>query len=200
MLGRFLKNIKLKNKLLAILISALLLVFVGTMLFSFIPYQAYDEQLYAASVQTLSLFAGDVENRLDDYVDLSYQMLSDDVIQSNLTIMRKHDMRTEAWRTASNSLVDHLVSYSNTIENVVCFRVRSVQGMDYNHSRGRSALTADDLSALEQTAREAEGSAVWVTLPEPTSRIILVRDIREVDGLSFASLAKAGIKSGGEKQ
>lgn len=189
MLRKMIRNIKMKYKLLSILITALLIVFIGTQLSAFLPYQAYDEQLYTASVQTLSLFSGDLEGKLDDYADLSFQLLSDDVVQSCLTAMRKSDMLTEDWRLASNALTDHLVSYSNTIDNVVCFRLKTFQGTNYAYARGMSALTAEALSALEQIARDAGGSPVWVTLPSPASRIILVRDIREVEGLTFNSLA-----------
>lgn len=184
------RNIKIKYKLLSILIVALLVVFVGTQLSTALPYQAYDEQLYMANVQTLSLFSGNLEGKLDNYADLSFQLLSDDVVQSTLTTMRKSDVRTEEWRRASNEMTNHLVSYSNTLDkHVVCFRLKTLQGTNYAYARGLSALTADRLTALEQLARSAGGSPVWFTIPAPTSRIILVRDIREVEGLTFHSLA-----------
>ena len=189
MLWKMIKNMKIKHKLLIVLLAALLAVFAGMLFSSFLPYRAYDEQLYKTSVQMLSLFSAELEGELDDYEDLSYRLLSDDVIQNSLTIMRKSDVRSEEWRLASNSLSDHIVSYANTIDHAICFRVKTFQGTNYAHSRGLSALTAEDLTTLEKIARNAKGSVVWVTLPSPASRIILVRDIRETDSLTLRSLA-----------
>lgn len=189
MLWEMIKNIKIKYKILMVLAVALTAVFLGTLCSSFLPYRAYDDQLYKSGVQTLSLFSDGLEAELNHYVDLSYRLLGDDVIQDNLTQMRKSDIRSEEWRLASNALTDHLVSYANTIGHAVCFRVKTFQGMNYAHSWGVSTLTVNRLKSLEQVARAAGGSAVWVTLPGPASRIILVRDIREVEGLTFKSLA-----------
>ena len=48
---------------------------------------------------------------MDAYADLSYQMLSDNVMQTNLTTMRKNQMNTERWLTAMRTISQHFPTY-----------------------------------------------------------------------------------------
>ena len=79
-------------------------------------------------------------------------------------------------------------SFANTLERAVMLRLTTPLGHTWYTYWGESAIGAAQLAQLAQTAREANGSAVWVTLPQPDSRLILARDIREVKWLSFDSL------------
>ncbi len=93
------RDIKIKYKLLAVLASALAAVFLLTLASSLIPYEAYDAQLYASGVQTLSLFAGALEDKLDGYEDFTFRVLSDHVVQSNLSQMSANSIGSRAWWT-----------------------------------------------------------------------------------------------------
>ena len=65
MLWEMIKNIKIKYKILMVLAVALTAVFLGTLCSSFLPYRAYDDQLYKSGVQTLSLFSDGLEAELN---------------------------------------------------------------------------------------------------------------------------------------
>ena len=188
MLWKSIKNIKIKNKMLSVLVFALTAVFLLTLASSFIPYHTYNEQLYASGVQTLSLFAGALEDKLDEYTDFTFRVLSDHVVQSNLSVMSSSIVGSEAWLHAADVIDHQFSSFANTLDHVVTLRLTTIQGHSCYTYWGRSAIPAAQLPVLTTAARAASGSAVWHTMPAPVSRLVLVRDIREVKGLTFASL------------
>ena len=90
-------NIKVRTKFVLILALAMALVF-GSVLATFrLPYAAYDEQLYKSSVQMITLFADRIQAELDDAEEMSYRILADNVVQKNLSVMKRGAPNTTTW-------------------------------------------------------------------------------------------------------
>ena len=115
-------------------------------------------------------------------------MLSDNVMQTNLTTMRKNQMNTERWLTAMRTISQHFPTYCNRMEDLISIRLETVQGISYSDNCGMSVMTQQDIYSLIDLAQQKGGSAFWKVYPAPVSRIILVRTIREVDGLTLQPL------------
>ena len=90
------RNIKVRTKFLFILTLAMLLVLSGVLATFRMPYKAYDRQLYQSSTQVITLFAGQIQSELDDVQEISMRILSDNVLQKNLSLLKRLPVNTTA--------------------------------------------------------------------------------------------------------
>ncbi|MGN0763811.1 MAG: sensor histidine kinase [Aristaeellaceae bacterium] len=182
-------NIKVRTKFVLILALAMALVF-GSVLATFrLPYAAYDEQLYKSSVQMITLFADRIQAELEDAEELSYRILADNVVQKNLSVMKRGAPNTTAWVEAKNEVEDRVANFAMWFASGVCLQLRTPGGAQFSHffrTSYTSNLLTDERMAQ---ALEHHGSPVWLTEGENPARIFLLREIREIQHLTLDTLA-----------
>ena len=81
---KWFKNLKLHIKFSLILLSALLIVFAGSFISMSMADRAYCDMFYERTAQLLLLFSQNVQHKLDDVRDSSFNVLADNVIQEIL--------------------------------------------------------------------------------------------------------------------
>ena len=182
-------NIKVRTKFVLILALAMALVF-GSVLATFrLPYAAYDEQLYKSSVQMITLFADRIQAELDDAEELSYRILADNVVQKNLSVMKRGAPNTTTWVEAKNEVEDRVANFAMWFASGVCLQLRTPGGAQFSHffrTSYTSNLLTDERMAQ---ALEHHGGPVWLTEGENPARIFLLREIREIQNLTMDTLA-----------
>ena len=182
-------NIKVRTKFALILALAMALVF-GSVLATFrLPYAAYDEQLYKSSVQMITLFADRIQAELDDAEELSYRILADNVVQKNLSVMKRGAPNTTTWVEAKNEVEDRVANFAMWFASGVCLQLRTPGGAQFSHffrTSYTSNLLTDERMAQ---ALEHHGGPVWLTEGENPARIFLLREIREIQNLTMDTLA-----------
>ena len=182
-------NIKVRTKFVLILALAMALVF-GSVLATFrLPYAAYDEQLYKSSVQMITLFADRIQAELDDAEELSYRILADNVVQKNLSVMKRGAPNTTTWVEAKNEVEDRVANFAMWFASGVCLQLRMPGGAQFSHffrTSYTSNLLTDELMAQ---ALEHHCGPVWLTEGENPARIFLLREIREIQNLTMDTLA-----------
>ena len=182
-------NIKVRTKFVLILALAMALVF-GSVLATFrLPYAAYDEQLYKSSVQMITLFADRIQAKLDDAEELSYRILADNVVQKNLSVMKRGAPNTTTWVEAKNEVEDRVANFAMWFASGVCLQLRTPGGAQFSHffrTSYTSNLRTDERMAQ---ALEHHGGPVWLTEGENPARIFLLREIREIQNLTMDTLA-----------
>ena len=182
-------NIKVRTKFVLILALAMALVF-GSVLATFrLPYAAYDEQLYKSSVQMITLFADRIQAELEDAEELSYRLLADNVVQKNLSVMKRGAPNTTTWVEAKNEVEDRVANFAMWFASGVCLQLRTPGGAQFSHffrTSYTSNLLTDERMAQ---ALEHHGGPVWLTEGENPARIFLLREIREIQNLTMDTLA-----------
>ena len=188
-LRRLLNRVKVRTKFMLILLLAMTLVSAGMLATFRIPYQAYDEQLYKSTVQMITMFADQIQSELDDAEEFSYRILADNVVQKQLSIMKRSQLNTTAWVKAKNEIADRVANFALWFPSGVCLRLRTPSGALFSQFF-RTPYTVHQLTEeLMDRALSCNGAPVWLIDVGGPVRIFLLREIREISGLSLDTLA-----------
>lgn len=186
---------RLIRKFLLILLIAMLMVCAGVLITMRIPYSAYDEQLYKSSAQMITLFADKVQSELNDIESLSFRMLADDVLQKNLTVMKKNPPGTVAWVAAHSEVGDRVAYFGLWSSTAITLQLRTAAGSIFSQAFGNiSREFSSDTQMAERAAKALghNGRAVWLVEEEQEdipARLFLVREIREMNNFTLDTLA-----------
>lgn len=188
-LARLWQNMHLRAKFLLIMVVSTALIGVATIAALQIPLYTYDRQLYQSSSQMILLFAEQMRDKLEDYEDISYRILTDNALQENLSLMKDKSPGTLEWINARMRVANQVAYYSLWFDNTVSFQLKTVQGNFYSHffelSAGADELTEERI----QAAMNHQGRYVWLTEDGERPRLFLVREIREMRGIELETLA-----------
>lgn len=185
----FCRNLRVRTKFLLILLLAIMLVSATALATLRIPLRAYDEQLYQSTAQTITLFAEQIQNELQDYEAISARILADNTLQKNLSIMKSIPPGTIAWVDAQTEVTDRVAYFSLWFSNTVSFQLKTVDGASFGHFFGPSLNTSRLTSERIEETLGRRGQLVWVAEDSDPPRLILLREIREIRGLSLDTLA-----------
>lgn len=188
-LARLWQNMHLRAKFLLIMLVSTALIGIATIAALQIPLYTYDRQLYQSSSQMILLFAEQMRDKLEDYEDISYRILTDNALQENLSLMKDKSPGTLEWINARMRVANQVAYYSLWFDNTVSFQLKTVQGNFYSHffelSTGADELTEERI----QAAMNHQGRYVWLTEDGERPRLFLVREIREMRGIELETLA-----------
>lgn len=186
--ARFVRNLSVRTKFLFILLLATTLVSITAVASLLIPLRAYDEQLYRSSTQMISLFAEQVQRELRNVEDISYRILTDNTLQENLAVLNDAAPGTQPWVNANTQVANRVAYFSLWFSNTVSFQLKSAGGRTYSHFFG-SSLTTDNMTPerIEQAAGH-HGRLVWLTEDGETPKLMLAREILEMEKLTLDSL------------
>lgn len=185
----FCRDLRVRTKFLLILLLSIMLVSATALATLRIPLRAYDEQLYQSTAQTITLFAEQIQNELQDYEAISARILADNTLQKNLSIMKSIPPGTVAWVDAQTEVTDRVAYFSLWFSNTVSFQLKTVDGASFGHFFGPSLNTSRLTSERIEETLGRRGQLVWVAEESDPPRLILLREIREIRGLTLDTLA-----------
>ena len=191
------RNIKVRTKFLFILTLAMLLVLSGVLATFRMPYKAYDRQLYQSSTQVITLFAGQIQSELDDVREISMRILSDNVLQKNLGLLKRLPINTTAWVEAKNEVADRMANFSLWFSSGFSLQLKTPAGTTFSRFfRNAYVPDSDMLPERIQDAANHEGRAVWrlESRDGEMTHLFLLREIREMEGLTLDTLATLQIE------
>ena len=190
-LSRVMGNIRVRTKVVLILAVAMAVVFISILATFRLPYAAYDEQLYKSSVQVITLFADRIQSELDDAEELSYRILADNVVQKNLSVMKRTHPLTSTWTLAKSEVADRVANFSIWFNRGISLQLKTPQGTSFQQFITMSS-TQDELTDERMAkALAGYGRPVWLTEPGDPARVFLLRELREIDGLTLDTLGVA---------
>ncbi len=185
----FWRNLRVRTKFLLILLLAIALVSTTAIAAMRIPLRAYDEQLYRSSSQTITLFAEQIQSELQNFEAISYRILTDNALQKNLSIMKNSPPGTVKWVNANTEVSKRVAYFSLWFSNTVRFQLKTIKGSSYNQFFGASVNSDKLTPEYIDRALGHGGRLVWLTEEDATPRLLLLREIREIEGLTFNTLA-----------
>ena len=124
----FWRNLRVRTKFLLILLLAIASVSTVSIATIRIPLRAYDEQLYRSSSQTITLFAEQIQSELQGFEAISYQILTDNALQKNLSIMQHSLPGTVKWVNANAEVSKRVAYFSLWFSNTVRFQLKTTKG------------------------------------------------------------------------
>ena len=187
-------NLKLQWKFFVILLSSLLVVFVGAMTTTRMTEQAYTNALYERTMQMLMLFSQSVQAELDDVAEVSFSVLADNVLQDKLSEAARNQNDSGIRMTTRDEINKRLVNISLLGSNVTSLRLRAHDGTFFTRSMTGDTIPTELFDHNEQTVYAASGSPVWIPDQTAPGAIFLLRDIREVKDLTLNSIAMLGMR------
>ncbi|MBB3111695.1 two-component system sensor histidine kinase YesM [Paenibacillus phyllosphaerae] len=183
-LRAYYSNQLIKNKI--FLITAVIMTLVSGLSMVAVHYatQIYEDKVYAEAAQVLNLSSGMVDGKLREIEDLTFDILSDRTIQTQLSsvtgLMRDYD-----YFKMKDKLTDRLIELAQHHHAVSAIQINDVTG-----GESQAAITSRyrlDTAEYERRAMEAGGSVVWLPAEEPNV-LIAVRQIRRMSSLSLKNL------------
>ena len=187
-------NLKLQWKFFVILLSSLLVVFVGAMTTTRMTEKAYTNALYERTMQMLMLFSQSVQAELDDVAEVSFSVLADNVLQDKLSEAVRSRNDYIAQLETKDEINKRLTNIFGLRNDITSLRLRSENGLFFTQSRSGNAVPSELFERYHQATLDARGRAVWAPDETAPGSLFLFRDVREIKDLTLNSIAMIGIR------
>jgi two-component system sensor histidine kinase YesM len=194
LISRWFAGVRLRAKFIIVLLSALLIVLVGTLLAARMPYFAYDQELYTKTVQTLTMFAQEIQTELDGIADDSFYIIGDNVLQAALTMLHRYEVGSVGWVEAKREADERVSYFSFLSRHILSVRIRALDGTYFMSAWRGAPLPLSAFTTLQGAAIAARGREVWSPDPENPGTLMLVRDIREIAGFTLDSIGMLAMR------
>ena len=187
-------NLKLQWKFFVILLSSLLLVFIGAMTTAHMTEQAYTDALYARTMQMLMLFGQSVQAELDDVADVSFSILADNVVQEKLSEVARDKAGYIEGKETRDEINNRLTNIFHMRNDISSLRLRAPNGIFFTQTRSGTAVPSELFDRYEQAMIDAGGRAVWAPDETAPGSLFLFRNVREIKDLTLNSIAVMGMR------
>ena len=180
------ENLSMKNKLLAVVLSNVVLILLIALIGLRISSNAYNEQLYKAIAGNLSFSSQTISSNLKSIETLSSVIISSSVIQDSLNRIDSTDdpiIWSENNPRISAAINNYQQAYKNNGVSAIALNNRHFQ----NLTNFVVINNADTVQSAVDKAREREGAITW-TIDYDHSLYILSRSVRKVYNLELDHL------------
>lgn len=194
------KNLSLKAKIQAIIFCCILVVACSCFIsISFIS-QAYKKVLYQSLSQSLAHSATELSEQLDMVDSAADLIFSNRTIQSQLVNYKYSKTKSEEKLAVSKiytALCDYI--YNSGDNNIACVTFYQDKELICTSNSAQSNYPNQVKNMLIRRAEKASGSTTWITEYSESYGLFLVKELREIEGLSLDSLGVMVIKIDLEK-
>ena len=180
----FYRNFKIKNKIFSIsLLLLLIFCLIGIVSYQFYT-DMYEQRIAEQSVATLQLSSTVIDEELKSLEDLSFQISTDEMVQSDLRTITNSQVNFDIFQ-ARMRIIERLLMFANSEQYISSIQVHDVHGEKY--ISGYNSRINSNVRDLLPAAFEAGGSNVWTRIDEP-NYISSSRLIRRKDNLNLSPL------------
>lgn len=151
-------------------------------------FHTYNKEIYQQSAQALQVSSNSVEAELKKMERLSYQVATDNYLQSYLLALREADSNYDRFVTGTE-LRRRLLNIGALNKYVLSIQVYDLLDNEYASGNHIRTLPEDRLKLLQETANEHSGGVDWVIPSEDDDSLTAARNVRSY--LDF-SLEKIG--------
>lgn len=187
-------DIKIRYKFLLIFVMATITMFFGSLFVSHIMQDAYDKELYNKSVQLLTLFSENVQAELEQVVFDSIIIVSDDILQEELSAMKDSPKKSEKWLNAFQRTRERIEQIRFYSEDIKCIYFRTFDDYAFGVFASDTGISEAQVEHLKRVAHEAKGQEKWVYFPEFPNFLIFTRELREKKNMTLENLGTLIIK------
>lgn len=174
----------IKHKIFLITFLTMTAVSAISMIAVHVATEIYEEKIYHEAAETLNLSSTSVDNELRAIERLTFQILSDKKIQSELARLNGNASDYDYYR-AKDSLLVQLTDAAQREKTIASIQLIDAAGRE--HTASITGKFAADLDEIARQAKEAAGANVWLPAPDP-NLLITAKEIREIENLSLRHL------------
>lgn len=193
MLNKIYSNLKIKHKLFAVLIlEAFALGIIGLMAVQF-SLSIYNYELYSQVAEVLNLYSKDVEGKIKDISELSYNIITNKQVQDYLDIIKNSNKPYEVF-DARSELNNRLCSWA-LYENYI-LSISIIDTSDNQLVNGINTKTFDkeQKDSIVNKCQQKKGAITWFNPTFKDSSLIMGRQIRKIPELSLDDLGTLVIR------
>jgi len=151
-------------------------------------YKAYNEQIYRQTAQSLNVNINYLEMEFEQLEQLTLSIIGDDVIQKSLTEIRKNPAAYNVY-TFKDKIENALINYERTLDHNYALAIRLKDGTLVGKQEGFIYR-----KQYEPTIKVAENKQGRLLLSFFKEDILLVREIREIDEMTFNNIGTILLK------
>ncbi|MBT9777912.1 sensor histidine kinase [Clostridium sp. MCC353] len=174
-------NLPLKKKIFSITLISIILLSASALIGIQITSSSNKKLLYNTIAGSLSYSATDISNRLDNIETMSYMILSNAGIQSNLSIIKdSHDYikRTQAFQELNAVIPDYYQSFK--ANNLSYINLYNDYFTSYSNKYYSDRVPDQIHEKLVQESEAKEGAVCWISRYNDQYGLFLGRDIRRI--------------------
>lgn len=192
------RHIKIKYKMLIILLLVAFILSMFGWFFVNASYRIYDQKIYDEFSDKFYLFSRSVEDAIGSSDRLSFDISTDNQIQSYLGTLKDNSGKYEAL-VASKRLETKLITYPSKMKFINSVELLSFS--DYQYSIGNSTinLTQMEKEALWKLGESGHGANVWASHLDRQGSLYAARVILNPVGLSLEPIGLLAIRVNVEK-
>lgn len=196
----FYRDLRIKHKMF-ILISLILLCFsIGGLFILQYAFNVYNEEIHRQSAQSLRVSSTSIEYEIERMEELSYQISTDQYIQSYLFALKSSDdTSTYEKFIISTKLKERLLemgAFNNYVDSI---QVYDLKGQAYTAGIRTIQLEDKRLSEIKRETSLEKGGVQWFFPDESDPSFIAARDVRSYLDLSFERLGLVAVRFNMEK-
>ena len=188
-LNRLFLDLSLKYKILIVIFSGFLVLFLSGLASMSFTSHSYEKKLYQAIAGSMAYTAADISNQLQSVDSIIDSILSSQIIQSNLEEMSQLEQGSQK-QVYTTRIYNELSGYLFAFKNDSISYMSIVQNQETISTSMSSFMEVPYQlrSSLVARAREAEGATTVVPDFGSQYGIFIVKELRKIDRLSLEPL------------
>ncbi len=183
------RNLKFHWKLQILILFPTLISYFAALTFYDYSLNLYDRQLYEDSATILSLSTQNIENEMQNLLNLTSQLSTDEMIQDTIRDMESSSTEYEEY-TNRQKLMNRIYTSLNTRKYILSVTFIDPELRIDTVGSDTSVLLEGQAQQLYDIAFSKSGKASWIT----DSGTLLVCPVREVKNLSLRSMGAIVIR------
>lgn len=187
-LKRFYLNLKIRWKIFLIIMFAAFIFSTLGIAAIRISFYIYDMQLYKNVEKVLNMYSVNIEKKLYEINNLSYNILKDKEIQRNLEVL-KNDESIYAQFVAANNINNRLFAWHTSMNSpVLSIQIIGNNGIEFSSEVRPFKMDESRKSEIIKNAMEQKGKILWLGPSGQDKAIIQARVIRGISNLNLDTL------------
>ncbi|MBA4493779.1 sensor histidine kinase [Paenactinomyces guangxiensis] len=191
-------NLRIKYKMFILISLIVIISFSSTQIILQYAYNIYDEQIYEKSAQVLSLSSTVIESELKKIEKLSFNIIADERIQSDLKKLNGDLSEYERFRIRTK-LLEKLFGYAGSEKNILSIHLFGLKGEEYSAGVKTISTPAGKREQIIADSAKGRGTIRWIYPDDTDFSLIAAREVRSFTNLSLDKLGTLIIRIDIEK-
>lgn len=189
-LSSYLQNLPLKKKMMTLITTLFLFFCIVMLVCTSILCNTYNQELYQSYSSQMTKVASGIQASMENIEDTSFSILSNTVIQKNLSKLNSMDINApENLQTSANCLSEIYKTLHSIVSSLTIIRAIGFDINGRSLTRGLFYPNHLDMDNLNEKAIALKGVAFWYPEQSETYRLYCIREIREINYLKLRNLA-----------
>ncbi|SDK01068.1 sensor histidine kinase [Sediminibacillus albus] len=186
-------NLRIKYKMFLLISLILLLFSIGGLFILQYAFHVYNDEIHRQSAQSLKVSSTSIENELEKMERLSYQVATDQYIQSYLFNMKNSESEYQSFFIGTE-LRRRLLEIGALNKYVDSLQMYDVEDRDYAAGNRIVTIEEERLQEIKDRTNLKQGGIEWFFPSETDDSFIAAREVRSYLNLTFERLGMIAVR------